>query len=1545
MRNVLEKWREQFGTKIKRGNFVKKIINFIIFTCLFGLFFACNDITNQSAKTTQKEKAYIKFSNVSRNAYNPVSVQEDDIVKATLTVQNTTTEEETPYDFYPVTKENTVQTDSGEVTLTEVVKNVTDVIKDYVLTVDEGKYIFFLDLYVVNLDEEDIVVLSDKTAEMEIEAEKTYTINFVAKYLENGDFSITYKWPGDGENNPVGSAKMSLMSLDGTELEDYPLEDCDVSYDAATGFGSATYKKLAVPNGEYFLKVVLYDNPPEDSGIGATVLNTYQDYVRIYGYKTIDTRTLSLEECNQHFYINYVTNGGEFKSSYEPPRTFNPNNTNIQLPAHIKFVEKKFGESSSIWYFGGWYEKDEDGNESRVESIELGTKRDVTLYAKWRISCSYSAALESISGDGTFDYASQKTVYALFDSIISPDDFDEYAAQLAAENKYTSDEIPEGFSEVENGVTWSQEGALTVFQKYNRIEVTNTYDCTVDEDNPQIITKKGKYGTPTGFGNDDVPVYEGYRFTGWTDSAGNSIEELPEDFGAEDASFIALYEDIHSNASGSIVVNDGLLNLSIEQPDTLYMNLASITLNAQTKLDGTDLSLSDDVEWSVQIRYGGVDINAYGTEYYELLQTDVEIDDGNGETGATTGTKTAVSLKNRLEIAGAYQLFVAATYENVTSSAIFDLNVQENEYYEHSVSESNISTVLTAEMKDLIAPAIVVLKGELPSDNETLYSGICSALNEASNMIDVDMSQVSGITSIGTGDDYEFRGNNIQSLILPPSVETIGEKAFNSSGLKEITIPATVTEVASRNFSRCRSLEQFVISGEPEEGQVYVYSTVKDGGMLIQNVFNDSAELNSCVLVAGAKAAVPATLDFSDSDLSVITQIGDYAFYENSTLESIESFGNVTKIGESAFYGCGVLASVAEVKAPITSIGYEAFGSCYDLQSFCLGSDSITIGKTEGTNSYASVYTKELVFDFNIISIANENLGDTVNYDKVKDTIIPRIQGVESVVFKGKVQMPDLESYYSNKPSSAPSDSFLYNYRNNLKSITFDDQNNGALSIIGDYQLNHYTKLETVNNSGKIGRIGEWALAYTKIAEINLDGIMSIEENAFGGCSDLAEFSIDEDSGSNYAVAMDNKALIYTTSDNVNRLIRCLPASGITTLDFSSSELSGIAQIGAYAFDGCTSLTQITDWGEIEQIHDYAFNGCTELEFIPVLGDSSTESEMTLSENVFKECSKLREITIGGTNVRLYDTFKQSYAYSVIFDFAINSTNINVVRNNIIAGLYPYVSKVTFNKTVNLPDVNFNELIFEEGLKDSDGNPVLDSNGYEIMEGSQLYDDDGNLILIPTSAIMKETNALFARFADTATFGTVIFNGEGSTIGDYQFCSFENALGQTTYPYETREVRFNGKVTTIGKYAFYGCAKLDAIDLTGVEVIYDYAFANTGLGGKTIEIPASVYAIGNCAFMNETQVNFEFENPITIEEEAGSFWENFYKFSNYSEWKTFVSDKPSSIGQSSSIKLIWEEISPQEHSGVLDYIKQVIAPTSEPSSVGYIISFTCVPHN
>ena len=1495
---------------------MKKIINFIIFTCLFGLFIGCDNLVN---KPVQKGQATISISGVSCNskeAFSPEDINENDITKAELIIENIdnpdSPEITETLSFLPVTENQVIETETGTATVVQIKESAISVLRSQLLSLDEGTYNFYLNLYVLDLDSQERRTQSDKIENLTLEAGKTYPLAFSTKYVDKGDLCITYKWITDGEDNRIGSVKMGLISFpDGEEIKDsegnplYPLEECEITFDAENSIGSATYRKNDIKNNNYFLIIQLYDNP-QNEYTEPELVNTYQDFVSIYGYKTVNERTLSLDEYNQNYYIYYDLHGGEFKEGYEAPKSFSPNNITCQLPVSIKFNQKKFGESSTNWYFAGWFEKDENGNETKIEAIELGTARDVTLHAKWGLTCNYGTALESVADDGSYDYENLESVNIIFDDIITEDDFDEYAAQIAAEHKYKTDNIPEGFSEVENGAVWSQKGLLSVYQKYDRIEVTNTYLCNADDDNAQAITKTGKYGTPTGFSNSDIPSYEGYRFRTWTDEGGDEIGEVPEAFGSYDRTFNAVYDDLHSELSGNIVVNDGLVDIGFESPSVLYLNDAYVGFTATSKLTPEiDLSKSEAIVWDAHLFYGGVDINNYGTEYYKL-------EDCSDQSAPYA---KVLKLKHRLEISDVYQLYVSATYNGVTSTSIVELTIANNEYYSHNITESNFVSTLTSEMKNLIAPAIVVLEGTIPSDNTSLYTDICSALNQASCRINVDMSQVSGITSIGTGSDYDFTSNNIKSLILPLSVETIGEKAFNSSGLKEITIPASVTAIDSKAFNKCNSLNQFIIAGEVE-GQTPVYSTVKDGVMLIHKVFDGSGNLESCILLAGAKDAVPANLDFSDSDLSVITKIGPNAFYGNSRLVSIESFGNVTTIGDSAFYECSNLTSIPEIKEPITSIGYMAFYSCYDLQTFSLYSDSITIGNAEGGNDYSSVNAKELIFNFDIICYANQDAGITANYDKVKNTIVSRIQGVESVVFKGKVQLPDL--VYSTPPSSAPSDSFLYEYRYRLKSLTFDDQNNDALSIIGDYQFNHYTDLETVTNNGKLGRIGDRAFADTKISQINLDGIISVEENAFEACSYLTDFFIDEDSGSHYAVAMDNKALIYTTGDggsSVNRLERCLPASGITTLDFSSSELSGITQIGAYAFDGCTALTEITDWGGIEEIHDYAFNNCSELTSIPDL-----HSGLNIYGYAFNGCGKLDTITIASDTLQLsenaFPANNTSGARNVVFDFEINADNCNTVKTNVIKGLNKWLNTITFNKKVNLPDLQF---------------------PYEY------YDEENEttgVIYTPTAEQQQENNFSFlAAFATSRNFSKIVFAGSGSTIGAYQFCGFKypNNINGLSASAKVFTVELNGNVTSIGSYAFYGAETLKSIDLTGVEVIYDHAFENTGL--TAVSIPESIFAIGSCAFMgiaeNSTIIFAGLENA----ENTVDYWRGFNKFEDYGSWAAqidnYYDDDPETYVDLQPENSLYEYFG--DTSPIESYIKDAIMPETAPEDPLYFI--------
>jgi hypothetical protein len=200
------------------------------------------------------------------------------------------------------------------------------------------------------------------------------------------------------------------------------------------------------------------------------------------------------------------------------------------------------------------------------------------------------------------------------------------------------------------------------------------------------------------------------------------------------------------------------------------------------------------------------------------------------------------------------------------------------------------------------------------------------------------------VTSIG---DWAFNNcTSLTSITIGNSVTSIGDYAFlRCTSLTSITIPDNVTSIGNDTFYNCSSLTTIEVGAE--------------------NV--NYADVNG-VLFNKEKTVLHTYPAGKTGDNYVIansvTSIGDYAFFQCTSLTSITIPDSVTSIGESAFYKCTNLTSVT-IPDGVTSIGRGAFDSCSSLTSITFMGAAPTVG---GNAFYG-------VADGAVAVLTGENLG------------------------------------------------------------------------------------------------------------------------------------------------------------------------------------------------------------------------------------------------------------------------------------------------------------------------------------------------------------------------------------------------------------------------------------------------------------------------------------------------------------------------------------------------------------------------------------------
>ncbi|MDE7079358.1 MAG: leucine-rich repeat domain-containing protein [Clostridia bacterium] len=180
-----------------------------------------------------------------------------------------------------------------------------------------------------------------------------------------------------------------------------------------------------------------------------------------------------------------------------------------------------------------------------------------------------------------------------------------------------------------------------------------------------------------------------------------------------------------------------------------------------------------------------------------------------------------------------------------------------------------------------------------------------------SSLESVTFGEDSQLTSLGEGVFVDC--SSLTSIAIPSNVNSIGDSAFSGCiSLTSIEIPSGVTSIGDHAFGGC-SLTSVIMP------------TIAIGKV------SSSDTLKTVVINGGTNISEEAFWNYSSLTSieipSSVTSIGDYAFYDCSSLTSVEIPSSVTSICEGAFSGCISLHSIVGLNSEI-SIGEDAFLEC-----------------------------------------------------------------------------------------------------------------------------------------------------------------------------------------------------------------------------------------------------------------------------------------------------------------------------------------------------------------------------------------------------------------------------------------------------------------------------------------------------------------------------------------------------------------------------------------------------------------------------------------
>ena len=668
-------------------------------------------------------------------------------------------------------------------------------------------------------------------------------------------------------------------------------------------------------------------------------------------------------------------------------------------------------------------------------------------------------------------------------------------------------------------------------------------------------------------------------------------------------------------------------------------------------------------------------------------------------------------------------------------------------------------------------------------------------------------SEIGGFPVRHIGKYFLEKNPNVLSVVIPNTVQTIGERAFyqceninsiklssrirkigryafyRTGGLKDVVLPETLIELDINAFECCESLESVKLPDSLVE--------------LPRKAFQNCSNLRSVEFGSGLQTIGEYAFNscYNLNNVTVpsnVKTIGSYAFDDCSELTDITLSEGIETIGENVFFYCAKLESVV-LPDSVTSLGGAIFEGCKALKSvkFPRGITKIPGGTFRYCSSIDRMELPETVTSIGMYAYAETSIESVClpeRITKLENSVFRGCKKLKSVVIEG-----DIGKIYSN----------TFENCNALESVELKRD----VSSIGERAFYGCSSLSSVELNDGLTSIGKYCFAYCKsLKSVKIpSGITTINNETFYSCSVLENVEIPDS-----VTSIGSEAFAYCKSLESITLPRKLQSIGMEVFSCCTALKSieipdSVTLMESDTFSGCKSLESVKIGKGITEIRQDVFYGCTSLESIEL---PSTVSSVTAG--AFSRCTSLKKVYIFNKKAALY-------SYSIGYSMAGNGSYVKDENPPTIYGYYQSTAE-TYAK----------------------------NNGFEFYEFNSIPPGVQTVINLDSDVIEVDETRM-------KKIGFTVTNPGGSTL----FESTDNSVVTVDYKGRIRGVKegeayivlVNANATVLQKVV----VKHSDIDYTKEQdnSEFKYSFIEDENGGLTVRINSYVGSGGKVVIPSE----------------------------------------------------------------------------------------------